>query len=348
MRKEILKILRCQKCLGKLTYEKGNLICNNCKATYPVHNGLVFMGYDKNKKDEIGKIIATERDHQTNLDEIQKHYDFAYPSFKIGLLSTRILKHDVKTSKPVAVDIGSGGAPMSKMLSELGFNTYRCELDPNSLYSGLFWKHCNLDVGKHIVCDAGILPFSNNSIDVVYCKEFTHHIEDYNSVLMEINRVLRKDGIFVMIEPTLQIEPLQCKESMEHFGHHYQTIFSYYVALKMCGLLPYRYYLYFYRKSKKVKLLNTLKRYFIKQIFLKSKTTTLGLLLKMHIQRLIGGTNVIFSKKIKNISISKKIPEIQIVDPSFLVLDENYLQDNKLQKFNEILLCVRKEISSTV
>ena len=99
MRKEILCILKCQQCLGKLNFEKENLVCNNCKTLYPIWKGLVFMGYDKNKKSEIEKIISTERDHQTNLDEIQKHYDFSYPSFKIGLLSTMILKHDIKVSK---------------------------------------------------------------------------------------------------------------------------------------------------------------------------------------------------------------------------------------------------------
>ena len=53
------------------------------------------MGHDINKKDEIEKIISIERDHQTNLEEIQKHYDFASPSFEIALLTIRILKHDI-------------------------------------------------------------------------------------------------------------------------------------------------------------------------------------------------------------------------------------------------------------
>jgi ubiquinone/menaquinone biosynthesis C-methylase UbiE len=352
MRKKILDILKCQQCLGTLTFLEDRFVCHNCKIEYPISKGLIFMGYDKNKKNEIEKTITTERDHQTNLEEIQKHYDYARPSFKIALLAIDILKHDIDIyeDNPIAIDIGSGGAPMSKILSEYGFDTYRCELDPNSLYSGLFWKHPNLEVGKHIVCDACLLPFGDGSIDVVYCKEFVHHVEDYNHLMMEINRVLKQNGIFLMIEPTLTIlnrfRHWFFKAFEELHGHHYQTISKYYLSLKRNGFLPYRYYLYSYGKSKKLKLLNILKNYLNRQICTGVKTATIDVFLKMRIQDLIGGSNVIFSKKMANILQTRKRPDIQIVKPSQLILDENYLADVRLEKFIEILKDVYEEVLS--
>ncbi|NQS88702.1 class I SAM-dependent methyltransferase [Patescibacteria group bacterium] len=350
MKEEILNVLRCQQCLAKLTFREDKLTCNACDMVYPLSKNLIFMGYDKNRENEARETITTERNHQTNLDDVQKHYNFAYPSFKISLHSIRILKHDVKKQNPVAIDIGSGGTATSKMLSEKGFDTYRCELDPNSLYSGLFWRHSNLCAGKHIVCDASILPFENNSIDVVFCKEFVHHIQDYKSLFNEVNRVLKKDGVFLMIEPTLTIynhvKSLFKQKVANHPGHHYQTITRYFSALNKTGFLPYRYYLYHYGPSKKIKILNRLKQFCHSQIYKMQETSKISLFLKMFVQNIIGSSNVVFLRKIKNISTYKARPRIQTVEISQLILDENYLNDVRLKKFNEILNEVSNKLRS--
>lgn len=347
MREEILDTLRCQQCLGKLSFAGGKLVCNGCRMAYPISKGLIFMGYDKNEKNEVEKRIATKRYLQVNLlDKIQVHYDFAYPSFKICLLSSSILKHDIKKTNPIAIDIACGSAPMSKMLSENGFNAYRCELDPNFLYAGLRWKHFNLDIGKHIVCDATILPFRDNSVDVVFSKEFVHHLCDYDLLFMEINRVLKKDGIFLMIEPTLWILfPFLQKiaKEKEYPQHHYETINKYFSALKRTGFLPYRYYLYNYG-SKRSKFLNMVRNSFHTQIYSMSETSKVGLFLKMLVQKLIDGSSVVFSRKVENMPPYKERPKIEIIEPSRLVLDENYLNDARMEKFDEILNDVYNDV----
>ena len=342
IRKATLNVLRCQQCLGKLSFADDRLVCSSCGMVFPISKGLVFMGYDERKKDEIETIISIERDHQTNLDEVQQHYDFAYPSFEVALSSISILmlKGDVEGSNPIAIDMGCGGSPMSKILSEHGCDVYRCELDPNSLYSGLFWKHHNLGVGKHIVCDATILPFENNSVDIVFCKEFVHHVDDYGTLFIEVNRVLKKEGVFLMIEPTLEF--LRPKDTK--VGHYYQSICAYYSSLKDAGFFPYRYYLYYYGKSKRLRFLNVLKSFLHRQIYSGLETSKLDMFLKMWIQRLIGGSNVIFSRKVEHKATYKERPKIHIVDPSQLVLDERYLTDIRLERFVEILDDVRREI----
>ena len=67
MREEILDTLRCQQCLGKLSFAGGKLVCSSCRMAYPVSKGLIFMGYDKNEKNEVEKRIATKRYLQVNL-----------------------------------------------------------------------------------------------------------------------------------------------------------------------------------------------------------------------------------------------------------------------------------------
>ena len=302
------------------------------------------MGYNIKDENVTEQIINEESVHQTDLDDMQKHNDFAYPSFKIGMTSIRTLKKDIpdNTKTPIAVDVGSGGAPMGKILEDNGFNTYRCELDPNSLYQGLMWNNESPETGKHIVCDGSYLPFSNNSVDVVFCKEFIHHIYDYSSFFNEINRILKCGGILLMIEPT---KTLISKDD-DHFEHYFQTINKYFASLKNNNLKPYRYYFYYYTLSKKFKFFNILQRYYNKENISSKETNNINILLKKLMQRFIGGSNVIFSRKTGDVKIYKERPEIKIVEPNKLVLDENYFKDSRLNEIKEILNKVYEELNS--
>ncbi len=49
--------------------------------------------------------------------------------------------------------------------------------------------------------DATCLPFGDATIDKIICSEVLEHIENYQGVLREINRVLKSDGIFAVSVP---------------------------------------------------------------------------------------------------------------------------------------------------
>ena len=56
-------------------------------------------------------------------------------------------------------------------------------------------------VAKFLAGDALSLPFENDSFDIVICSEVLEHIRDYQSVLKEIERVLRGGGFFCASVP---------------------------------------------------------------------------------------------------------------------------------------------------
>ena len=335
IRSTVLEKLACQQCLSPLSAQGSSLVCQKCGMSFPVHRGLVFMGYDKSRSSEMEQIISTERDHQTSLGRIEQQYGFAAASFRLAHASISVLASDVRTQGAVAVDIGSGGAPMSKLLAEQGFDTYRCELDPNSLYSGFIWEHPNLEMGKHIVCDSGILPFRDGSVDVVFCKELIHHVVEYPTIFREINRVLKIGGVFLMIEPAVAL--LQSFGEDDHCGHHFQTIFAYHSALEAAGFRPFRHHLYYYKRSRRLKVLNVLKERLSSQVYSDARMSPSVIAIRMCIQRVVGGSNTVFLTKLRACTELEPRPSIQIVQPSQLILEDSYLTDERVLKFREIL-----------
>lgn len=345
---ETLNLIRCQECLHELHATEEALECSSCKKVYPLKNGLIFMGFDARRKDEIYAIIEEEREHQNDLEALNRHFKFAYGSFRIALLSINLLQNLVKGERPVALDVGSGGSPFSQMLAKNGFDTFRVELDPNSLYSGLFYQHPNLTTGKHIVADGSLLPFADDSVDVVFCKEFIHHIKDYHLIFAEINRVLKPGGTFLMIEPANKFKFLRTEaenDSINRPGHHLSTIFHYGRSLHKNGFELKRYYLYHYKPSKRFKFVNKLKDYYTNQIKRNETTNTSFIPLKMLMQRIISGQNVIFAQKVKKVAVPENRPRISVIEPSQLILDTSYIQDPRLNGFNTILKHLESELS---
>jgi SAM-dependent methyltransferase len=335
MKPVLLDLLRCQQCLGRLVESDQALICTECGISFPICSGLVFMGYPRVCRDGARQVIAVEKAHQTDLNDLKKDIGFAYPSWRVSTLAIRVLQHIIGDSgqRPVAVDVGCGGAPMSMLLARAGFETFRCELDPNSCFSGLLWEDASLGVGKHIVCDATVLPFSNQTVDVVFCKEFVHHIVEYSALFKEVSRVLRVGGHLVMIEPTLAL--VSGKD--DHPGHHYQTMGRYFRALADAGFRPERYYLYFYGPSRRLRFLNPLKRHLHGELSSMSATGRLSRALKRVVQRMIGGTNVVFLRKASAGPTGGNRPVLELVDPALLTIGPEYLADPRLREFPTIL-----------
>ncbi|WGL16754.1 class I SAM-dependent methyltransferase [Microbulbifer bruguierae] len=93
------------------------------------------------------------------------------------------------------------------------------------------------------VGDALKLPFADNFFDVVICSEVLEHIENYQGVLAEIDRVLKPSGVFAATVPAFfpewvcwklsdayhQVEgghirifrEKQLRKNIEAFGHQY-------------------------------------------------------------------------------------------------------------------------------
>ena len=93
------------------------------------------------------------------------------------------------------LDIGIGTGFNSKKYRELGFNVEICDHDKNILKALPEFK------SKLVNICYEKLPYKNSSFDVIIMSEVIEHLENTWFVIKEINRILKKGGIFIITTP---------------------------------------------------------------------------------------------------------------------------------------------------
>jgi len=107
---------------------------------------------------------------------------------------------EIRNSKGKLLDVGCGGGDFLEALS-----LYR----PKCKLFGIDLSKKAIDFAKKkdikaefMVADAQKLPFKDKSFDIVVCFDLLEHVKKPEKVLSEVNRVLRKGGLFHAFVPT--------------------------------------------------------------------------------------------------------------------------------------------------
>ena len=109
-------------------------------------------------------------------------YLFYERLFELIVIEIRKLRGPLKI-----VEIGTGA----------GFSS-------NFLQSFSYLKTDAIDTGlQDLIVDAQVLPFDNESLDVIFGVDVFHHISKPFQFLEEASRTLRKDGKLILIEPAI-------------------------------------------------------------------------------------------------------------------------------------------------
>ena len=127
------------------------------------------------------------------------------------LVKDLISKYANKTT--TILDIGCGPGLLLSELQNNGREIFGVDLSPIAL------EFCKKRGLKNVsLADAGALPFSDNTFDVVLLLDMLEHVQDDSGVLREARRVLKSEGIVIIFVPCFNF--LWTKN--DEISHHYR------------------------------------------------------------------------------------------------------------------------------
>jgi len=127
-----------------------------------------------------------------NFSKIYKFYDGINLLLTLGFDKSWRNKASLNLKGKKVLDLGSGTGAAAKQL----INYEVTALDPDENMLSLN------EIKNKVVGSAEKLPFEDNSFDGVYCAFVWRNITDMDKSFAEIKRVLKEDGVFVLLDMT--------------------------------------------------------------------------------------------------------------------------------------------------
>ncbi len=235
MKRDLLNILVCPQCLGKLqqnnlgdkdVIEGGALFCPQCHLFFPVHHQVPFFGMREAHADGLLGEMHGELCEFLNLYDIKHHRDFARASFPLVERAVAMLEAVVGPRRELLLlDAGAGLCNHSYQLACHGFSVVAAELVPEYVLAADILSQ-GTSYFERVVTDCSLLPFEDNTFDIVFVKELIHHLFEPDVFLSEICRVGKEDGCVLIIEPCFPwyIKPIAEKNdaTLKHIGIHHR------------------------------------------------------------------------------------------------------------------------------
>jgi len=102
---------------------------------------------------------------------------------------------------PSVLDVGCGNGWLSICAWNKGFNVYSLDIAENEINESLFvFKRKNADIGLTRT-SLSSLPFINSFFDTIMCVNVLEHVSDVKRAILEMKRVLKKDGRLILVIP---------------------------------------------------------------------------------------------------------------------------------------------------
>jgi ubiquinone/menaquinone biosynthesis C-methylase UbiE/uncharacterized protein YbaR (Trm112 family) len=221
----LIQEIRCPQCLGVLSYKPaandlknsdGVYICSSCNKEFPVILNVPFFGIRKDNTSATMAEIEAEDFWFTEESSIEEHLSFAKLSAQVGWSMIKELSRFLPNKPKIlnVLDLGSGSGMQAWQLATYGrFTVAAVDCVGEFLVEApeIIQSHPKI---KMFCSDLAIVPFKDNSFDVIFCKESLHHISDLRATFGEIVRVAKPGALLVIKEP---LWPCKTPEEREKF-----------------------------------------------------------------------------------------------------------------------------------
>jgi len=185
LKSRILNLLACPYCKSKI--QKGSqalLTCTGCGRGFKIVNGIPIMI----SPEDYQPYAQQEKQWLEKLKALLKRKPLLYSlliDWCSPILHTKKERSilSLLADKPVVLNLGCGTRRLAPQVINLDILPLK-EVD--------------------VVCDISRLPFKDGSVDGTICEMVLEHTKNPQSILSEMKRVLKKDGLVYVAVPFLQ------------------------------------------------------------------------------------------------------------------------------------------------
>lgn len=189
--------LVCPRCKGKCISSETSFLCRACDREYLIRDNIPIMFYAEifgtsGIDVKLANVHGYSREAMTY--DSAMHYHLKSTKADVRRANALLEDIDIQKDGLIILEIGAGTGHCREVLSRIiPSATYCCTDISFEMLQIASRKY----VAEYIVCDAEALPLPAQSVDLVVCGSFLHHLKDDEKLLKEIHRVLKVDGIFM-------------------------------------------------------------------------------------------------------------------------------------------------------
>jgi len=218
---EIMPILRCPSCQddGTLEIEESTydfnisvplyhkaIFCKQCSEQYPITADLIpimwtdslrqaFLEFNRtDKANDAHRVVSANMQIYNDISD-----DYAKYTRQDSVIGARVrnavkrIFPDTKTERLFHLDYACGPGHLLSWLKPLGFRQIGLDVSLANL------RNARKRTGCTVICgDASIMPFANNTFDLVTESAGLHHILNWESAIAESCRICKESGGLIL------------------------------------------------------------------------------------------------------------------------------------------------------
>jgi SAM-dependent methyltransferase len=182
--------LVCIRCRGRLSSADQQLVCEDCRATYPVLSDVPVL---------LPEALTAQQQGQTRYfdAEFAAYERYELENWRRSYIERIFRELGIEAGRGPYLDVGVGGSGATVIeAARLGVEATGCDLSVEGVQrADRFARMESLaDRAHFVVCAAESLPFPDGSFVCASAVALLEHVDDDSAAASELGRVLRPGG----------------------------------------------------------------------------------------------------------------------------------------------------------